>query len=187
MILKQLRSKNTKVWFLQYPPCEMLIFASQEGIKIHPKSFQKHIKIIAKSIINSRNLCRETFPRDLQNQPKTFPRGFQNHPKPPQNLAFRFRHSKKSIPQGLSRASSIQVAIYVHFWLIFLPKKSPKWRKINQKSISDVNQVSTSFKQHESLIFAIPSRRNAHFCFSRGYQNPSKIISKAYKNPLRKL
>ena len=35
-------------------------------------------------------------------------------------------------------------------------------------------------KRDESLIFALPSMQNAHFCLSIGYQNPSKLILKSY-------
>ena len=38
-------ANNTKVWFLQDPPCKMLIFACPDGIKFDEKPFQNHIKI----------------------------------------------------------------------------------------------------------------------------------------------
>ena len=64
--------------------------------------------------------------------------------------------SKKSIPQGLPKAFSIQVTIYVQLWWIFLPKMTPKWSKSNLKSIFYVHQVSTSFTRNESLWRALP-------------------------------
>ena len=146
--------KETKVWSLHYPPCEMLI----KNLPMMPSKPSKNL-------------------------PERFPE--------PSKIDVQ---SKKSIPQSVTWPSWLLTLPQLHFNVIlnrnfcdFPPKIIPKWiknqSKIHLSCLSSCNFIHTTRK----LIFALPSKWNAHFYFLRGYEDPYKIVPKASKNPLRKL
>ena len=98
---------NTKVWFLQHPPCEMLIFACPEGRKIHQKSFWKHKKIY----------CEVNNQKRYQNLWKNLP---ERPPEPSENLPKRSPEpSQNAVKQEPSQRNS--------FWPQDVSKILQKW------------------------------------------------------------